>query len=83
MSTQEKLAAAAAVILCLTTLWDLVRPHDVKLDYNHAGRLLLGLTGAVTVVSLLLATFAASPATYAIVFLAVLLVSAIKALADR
>lgn len=80
MSTQEKLAAPA-VILCLTTLWDLVRPHD--LTHNNALRGVVGLIGAVTVISLLLATFAATPATYAIVFLAVLLVAAIKALADR
>lgn len=83
MSTPEKLAAVAVVILCITTLWDLFRPHDLTLNYNNAARGAVGLIGAVTVISLLLATFAASPAVYAIVFLSVLLVSALKLVADR
>jgi hypothetical protein len=66
----------------VSALWDLVRPHDLKLDYNNAGRLILSVLGQVSMISLLLLLLGAAPAIYALVFVSIVAVASVKALID-
>lgn len=82
MSLAEKWATVALVIVSVATLWDLIDPRAMEIQWNNAGRLLLSLLSATASLVALLLIVGATAATCVIVVLIIVVLGLIRALAD-
>ena len=80
MSTAEKWAMALLVIYGIGSLWDLIDPRAMSIDWNSGGRLIVSLCGAVCALTLPLVVLGAAPLVFALVFVSVIALAAIAAL---